>query len=212
MYRIKYCGLFYLIQIMLIDLFGGRNKVKVLHLCLGNFYIDNYSYQENMLTKYHKKLELDVEIIASLVSFDENGKTILLNNGSTYINENSIPVTRLEYKKSLASKRLRRYSGTYNAIEKAKPNIIFIHGCQFMDIDQVVKYAERNPKVKIYVDNHADFSNSARNWLSKNILHKIIWRRCAHLIEPFTDKFYGVLPARVDFLRDMYKLPKDNIE
>ncbi|WP_099354715.1 glycosyltransferase family 4 protein [Fredinandcohnia onubensis] len=186
--------------------------MKILHLCLASFYVDNYSYQENMLPKYHKLLGLEVEIIASLVSFDENGKSCLLENSSQYVNEHGIPVTRLEYKKSLESRRLRRYVGTFEAISSAKPDIIFIHGCQFLDILQVVKYVKKNPNVLIYVDNHADFSNSATNWLSKNILHKIIWKKCAKLIEPFTEKFYGVLPARVDFLKNVYSLPKEKVE
>lgn len=186
--------------------------MKILHLCLANFYIDNYSYQENMLPKFHKKMGLGVEIIASLVSFDENGKPCLLKNGGNYINEHDILVTRLKYQNTKWSKRFRQYKGTYEAISKSKPDIIFIHGCQFTDIRQVVKYVQKNQNVKIYVDNHADFSNSAKNFLSKYILHRIIWRYCAHLIEPYTTKFYGVLPARVDFLRSEYRLPEEKIE
>ncbi|WNF37352.1 glycosyltransferase [Bacillaceae bacterium IKA-2] len=186
--------------------------MKVLHVCLASFYIDNYSYQENMLPKYHKRLGLEVEIIASLVSFDENGKSCLLEEGSQYFNEYGIPVTRLEYKKSVVSKKLRKYEGVYEAILKAKPNIIFIHGCQFLDIKEVIKYIKQNRNVKVYVDNHADFSNSAKTWLSKNVLHKVIWKKCAHMIEPYVTKFYGVLPARVDFLKNLYKLPKGKIE
>jgi 1,2-diacylglycerol 3-alpha-glucosyltransferase len=186
--------------------------MKVLHVCLASFYIDNYSYQENMLPKYHKKLGIEVEILASLVSFDKNGNSCLLERGSVYRNEFDIPVTRLEYKNSIIGKRLRQYKGTYNAIVKAKPDIIFIHGCQFVDIEHIVKYVKENPEIKVYVDNHADFSNSATNWLSKYVLHKMIWKYCAHLINPFTNKFYGVLPARVDFLRDVYKLPIEKIE
>lgn len=186
--------------------------MKVLHLCLGNFFIDNYSYQENMLTKFHKEMGYEVEVLASLFSFDENGKGCLLKKGGRYYNEYNIPVTRLEYKGLKINRKLRRYKGTYEAICNANPDIIFIHGCQFLDIKYVVKYAKQNPKVKIYVDNHADFSNSARNFLSKNILHRIIWRYCAHLIEPYTTKFYGVLPARVDFLKNIYKLPEEKLE
>lgn len=186
--------------------------MKVLHLCLAAFYIDNYSYQENMLPKYHKKMGLDVEIIASLVSFDENGESCLIESGSTYNNEHDIPVTRLNYKKSKMSKVLRQYERTYESIKTAKPDIIFIHGCQFYDIRYVVKYLKENPSVKVFVDNHADFSNSATNWYSKNILHKILWKRSAHLIEPYTSKFYGVLPARVEFLKNIYKIPEDKIE
>ncbi len=186
--------------------------MKILHLCLASFYIDHYSYQENLLPLYHKKMGLDVEIIASLITFDADGKGCLLENSGSYINENQIPVTRLDYKKTKFSQRLRRYEGTYEAIFRANPDIIFIHGCQFLDIKQVVKYVKQRPEVKIYVDNHADFSNSARSFLSKNVLHKIVWKNCARIIEPYTDKFYGVLPARVDFLKDIYKLPGDKTD
>ena len=47
---------------------------------------------------------------------------------------------------------------------------------------------------------------------SKNILHKIIYKWCAQKIEPYTTKFYGTLPLRVDFFRDVYKIPAEKIE
>ncbi len=189
-------------------------KMKILHLCLGNFYIDKHSYQENMLPKYHKLMGHEVSIIASLFTFDENGKGTYLPVESSYINEHGIRVHRIDYKNFLKplQRLFRRYNCTYNLITKEMPDIIFIHNCQFCDIKQVVRFVKNNPNVKVYVDNHADFSNSASNWLSKNFLHKVIWRHCAHLIEPFTTKFYGVLPARVEFLKNIYKLPEDKVE
>lgn len=187
--------------------------MKIVHICLGCFFPDNYSYQENMLPKFHKELGYDVEVIASLESFDANGKPTHLKKGTKYVNEYGIPVTRLDYHKpEKLYKKMKRYIGVYEAIEKAKPQILFIHGCQFLDIDVIVKYLQKHPDVKVYVDNHADFSNSATNWLSKNILHKIFWRHSAHIIEPYTTKFYGVLPARVDFLKNIYKLPAEKCE
>lgn len=185
--------------------------MKILHLCLGCFYIDNYSYQENLLSKYHKKLGYDVEIITSTFTFDNNGKGYYTNVAKKYTNKDGIPVTRLNFKSKIG-KFLRIYKGTYDAIKSSNPDVIFIHGLQFWDIRQVVKYVKQNKNVKIFVDNHADFSNSATNWLSLNVLHKIIWRRCAKMIEPYTTKFYGVLPARVEFLKNVYKLPEEKIE
>lgn len=187
--------------------------MKILHLCLGCFYIDNYSYQENMLPKGHKAMGYDVEIIASTLSFDKNGNGCNIVPGK-YDNEYGIKVTRLPYAKWAGMKLgkfLRVYEGTYEAIEHANPDIIFIHGCQFLDMRYVVKYVKKH-SCKVYVDNHADFSNSATNWVSKNILHKGLWRYCAHMIEPFTTKFYGVLPVRVDFLKNIYKLPTEKCE
>ena len=187
--------------------------MKIVHVCLGSFYPDNYSYQENLLPKFHKELGYDVEVVASTQSFDEHGKVCYLPNAKTYQNEYDIKVTRLPYKsENKIWKKLKRYQGTYSAIDSAAPDILFIHGGQFLDIDQIVKYIRKHPEVIVYVDNHADFSNSATNWFSKNVLHKIVWKHTEHQIEPYTKKFYGVLPVRVDFLKDIYKLPPEKCE
>ena len=147
--------------------------MKIVHMCLGCFFPDNYSYQENMLPKFHKELGYDVEVIASLVTFDKNGKGTFLPKGSTYQNEYDIKVTRLDNKNPLKIyRKMKRFIGTYQALERANPDILFIHGCQFMDMDEVVKYLKKHKTVRVYVDNHADFSNSGTNFFSKNILHK----------------------------------------
>ena len=187
--------------------------MKILHICLGNFFNDGYSYQENLLAKYHKKLGLEVYVIAGLDIFDKNGKITYLKSGREYIGDYGIPVTRLNFKnQSRLSKRLRNYSGLEASLEKIKPDIIFLHNCQFISIIDLIKYLKKHPDTRVYADNHADFFNSAANWLSKNILHKIIWRHYAKKIEPYTTKFYGVLPARVDFLKSVYGLPEEKCE
>ena len=131
--------------------------MKILHLCLANFYIDNYSYQENMLPKFHKKLGYEVEIIASMQSFDRNGVTSFIEKSSySYINENGIKVTRLQYKHSNSQlQRFRHYIGTKGAVESASPDIIFCHGCQFGDMPVIVDYVKSHPDVKLFIDSHA---------------------------------------------------------
>lgn len=186
--------------------------MKITHICLCGVVTDNWSYQENLLPKYHKKLGYDVSVITSRYTRDEEGK-LIIDDRINYENEYGIKTIRIDnkYKTNVRSK-LKRYKNLYENIESESPDILFVHGLQFLDIRDIVKYSQQYPKVKVYIDNHADFSNSATNYLSRNLLHKVIWRKCAHLIEPYTQKFYGVLPARVDFLRDVYKLPKEKIE
>lgn len=81
-----------------------------------------------------------------------------------------------------------------------------------MDIKLVKKFVQLYPQTTIYVDNHADYINSARNWLSLNILHRIIWRHFAKSIEPYTKKFWGVTPLRSLFLKEIYKIDKRKID
>lgn len=187
--------------------------MKVVHLCLGAFFPDNYSYQENMLPKFHGKMGCDVEVIASQETFDENGNISYMQTVGSYQNENDIKVTRLKYAfPEKLNHKLKKYIGVYKAIAESKPDIIFMHNCQFLSIFDVIKYLKKHPEVKVFVDNHVDFSNSAKNFLSKNILHGIIWKFCAKSINKYAKKFYGVLLARVDFLTDVYGLPKEKCE
>lgn len=188
--------------------------MKIVHLCLACFYPDFFSYQENMLPKFHKEMGLDVEVIASFLGFDQNGKlSIKKELPSSYINEHGIKVTRLPYLlNNMVGFKLKSFAGLQEALDSASPNMLFIHGCQFINISTIVRYLKKHSNVITYIDNHADFSNSATNWISKNILHKIIWRHYAQSINPFVKKWYGVLPARVDFLKNVYGLPADKIE
>lgn len=188
--------------------------MKILHCCLAAFYIDNYGYQENVIPKMHKLQGHDVAILASTETYIQN-KTIGYIEPSKYINEHDIPVTRIPYVKyipHLIVKKLRLYKGITNVLEEFQPEIIFLHDCQFISIVNIVRFAQNNPKVRIYVDGHTDYINSGKNWISKNILHKLIYRWCANKIEPYTRKFYGTLPLRVEFFKSVYKLPNEKVE
>lgn len=187
--------------------------MKILHVCLACFYIDNYGYQENILPKFHKMMGHDVRIVASTETFDKEGQ-LTYTTPSEYVNENGILVTRLPYKKCLSKfliRKIRRYVGLKKYLDDFKPDFIFLHDFQFMDIDIICKYAKKH-NVKVSADCHSDFSNSARSFVSRHLLHGILYKHCARIVNPYVTKFYGVLPARVDFLKNVYHLPKDKCE
>ena len=185
--------------------------MRILHICLTGPYTDNFNYQENMLSKFQAKTGHDVYLIASQWEWGKNGKLQKHIGANAYINTDKVSVFRLPIAKDKdVFYRYKKYLGFYETIQKIKPDIIFIHNLQFLDICLIVKYAKQN-KVTIYADNHADFSNSAQSKVAV-CFYKIVWRHMAHMIEPYTTKFYGVLPARVDFLVDIYGLPKNKCE
>lgn len=185
--------------------------MKIVHICLCGAMTDGFNYQENVITKYHKKMGNDVTIIASQWIWNSDGK-LKRTYKTDYINEDGVKMVRLSIKHGTVNSRLKTYPDLYGAVEKERPDILFIHDCQFLDIRKLALYAKRRPNVKVYVDNHVDYSNGAHGWFSRNLLHKGLWRFCVKKIEPYVTKFYGVLPARVDFLKEMYDLPANKCE
>jgi glycosyltransferase involved in cell wall biosynthesis len=185
---------------------------KIVHISLDSVVTDGWSYQDQLLSKYHKKMGLDVTLITSHWIFDDNGQ-LAWDDRDEYVNDDGVKVIRLRIKgKDYLYRKFKRFDGLYETLENVGPDIFFVHGANLLDNTMLVKYFKSHPDVIVYVDNHADFSNSAKNWVSKNIIHKIIWRHYARLLIPYTKKFYGVMPARVDFLSEMYGIPNDSID
>lgn len=185
--------------------------MKIVHVCLSGPFTDGWSYQDNLLPKYHSKQGNDVAIIASQSIWDEKGN-IVVNNNTNYVNTDGVKVHRLPTYFGNVHSKLKKYKGLKKLLTEENPEVLFVHGSQYIDILTIVKYLKKNRDTEVYVDNHNDFSNSAKNWLSKNMLHKILWKFTSKEIEPYTMKFYGVLPARVDFLTNVYGLPKEKCE
>lgn len=183
----------------------------ICHLCLNGPYNDGWNYQENILPKYHAKAGHTVfQLVTPYMWYKTQ---IIESTEKEYVNKNGVHIIRLQAKKGIiGGTRFNRYPEVLNKLEEICPDILFIHDVQCLDMITVSKYLKAHKKCITYVDNHSDFSNSARNWISKNIVHGIIWRMMAHIINPYVTKFYGVLPARVDFLINMYKLPKEKVE
>ena len=187
-------------------------KKKIVHISVSGAYTDGMSYQENYLTKYHVKLGYDVYLIASEWEYDNSGNYVKARS-TDYINSYGVHVIRLKMRgRDDISKHIRTYYGLERTLEGISPDIIFHHGCQSLEEKTIINYCKYHQNVKLFVDNHSDFSNSASSWISKNIQHKILWKHYAQKINPYVEKFYGVLPARVDFLIKMYGLPKEKID
>lgn len=188
--------------------------MKILHCCLAAAYVDNYGYQENILPKMHKLQGNEVKIVASTLTYISNSEVGYIKPRK-YINEDNIEVSRIPYIGCIPHKlsiKLRIYKGLFKVLDDFNPDVIFIHDIQFLSITEIIKFVKKKPNVIIYADGHTDFINSARNWLSKNVLHKIIYKWCAKKIEPYTTKFWGVTPLRVDFFSDVYGIDRSKVD
>lgn len=180
--------------------------MKILHFALSNYYVDNYQYQENILTRQNKIDGHEVLVVASIDVFDNRYKRIELDAGK-YVNGDGVTVIRVLYKKYFDKKYLRKiriFRNVYKIMEEFAPDIIFFHGIAGWEILTVAKYKRKHPKVRFYADNHADFNNSAKFFFSKFILYKLFYRMCYKIAEKWIDKlFYTTLETKI-FAKKMF--------
>ena len=186
---------------------------KIVHLQFAGPYSEGYNYQENILPKYQKEPCNEVEVWTCDYAWEKGQlKKVPLCDK---VMSDGVRLVRFEYKKyflNFITNKLRNVQGIYERLVLESPDFIMLHDVQSAVLKQVARYMAENPEVKLIVDCHADYSNSARNWLSRNILHKLIYRSYVKKIEPFVYKFYGTLPARVEFLKDVYGIDEDKCD
>jgi len=188
--------------------------MKIIHCCLSCFYIDNYNYQENVLPRQNKLDGHNVIIIASTETFINNSELGYVEPRE-YINEDGIPVKRIPYRRipiNFIRRKIRSYRGVYKLLEEEQPDVILFHGLPAWELNTVVKYKRSHPEVKIYVDSHEDFNNSATSFISRNILHKLLYKSVINKTYPYIDKILYISYEVKDFLNKVYKIPDDKME
>ena len=185
-----------------------------MHCCLSNFYIDGYTYQENMLVKEHVKSGHDVLVLASTETFNEN-KEISYVEPSKYIGTDGAKVIRLAYRSFLphyVMTKLRMHSKVYQILEDFKPDIIMFHGMCGFELLTVSNYIKSYPNVKLFVDSHEDFNNSARNFISLNSLYRMFYTPIINIAKKNVSKFfYPTFESNV-FCKKVYKLKDSELE
>ncbi|MBD5464189.1 MAG: glycosyltransferase family 4 protein [Lachnospiraceae bacterium] len=188
--------------------------MKIAHICLVGGYTEGLNYQENNLIKYQAKDGHEVSLITTDHCYTE-GVWGLCTTETDYINPDGVHIIRLPFAFPLpynVNRQIGIFKGFKDTLERIRPDIIFVHNLQFQDNRKVASYKRKHPEVVVYADNHSDFSNSARNWFSRNTLYRFWWKPCAKAVEPYVKKFFGVMPSRVDFLQNIYGISADKTD
>lgn len=188
--------------------------MKVVHICLVMGYTEGLNYQENNMIKYQAADGHEVSLITTDHCFTE-GVWGVCQTESDYINSQGVHIIRLPFAFPIPyqiNRQIGIFKGFIKVLERLCPDIIFVHNVQFQDIRRVAAYKRKHPSVKIYVDNHSDFSNSARNWFTRNTLYRFWWKSCAKAIENEAEVFFGVMPSRIDFLKNIFGISPKKID
>lgn len=188
--------------------------MKIVHCCLSNFYIDGFAYQENELVAQNVADGHDVVVIASTETFGADRRLKYCAPGE-YVGTDGARVIRLAYRKFLphaVMKKLRMHSGIYGLLETESPDVILFHGLCGWELLAVASYKRSHPAVKLYVDSHEDFNNSARTFISKYFLHLGFYRSIVKRCLSSIDKVLCISVDTINFVHDFYGLPQAAIE
>lgn len=183
--------------------------MKIAHICLACFYVEGWGYQENILPKKHVELGNNVIVFTSDYAFTNKSETVLKKENE-YVNKYGVQVKVLTRSKGFFS-RYGKYNNVYSELTNYKPDIIFVHGGQFLSLGEIVKYKKRNKEVRLFIDQHADFYNTPIITLKKKILHYLVFGHYMRKAVKHTEKFWGVTPWRCQYLHEVYKIPNNKI-
>lgn len=188
--------------------------MKILHLCLSCFYIDNYTYQENILPRINHEDGHDVRILASTETYVDNAHLGYVEPAE-YVTEYGVPIKRLPYVKAgngFVTHKFRAYPHLYEEIAAFAPDVIFSHDLSYWSVLDVIRYKKAHPAVKLYADTHTAYNNSGTNWLSLHILHRGLYRYLTKKAFPYLEKYFYISDECREFSHEVYDIPNEKME
>lgn len=188
--------------------------MRIVHLCFAAPYNDGWTYQENLLPLYHRRAGHDVTVLAMPFEMESQTGSFGAYHPERYTDANGIHVIRERLRFDWLRSTRSRF-GMYRDIEvdllEVEPEVVFVHGLQFMDLHAVARYCRSHPATRLYIDNHADYYNSARNPLSQWLLHGVIWRWGMRRVDGHVTRYWGITEESCEFLVDTYGVSREKI-
>lgn len=188
--------------------------MRILHVCLASSYTEGMTYQDNVLPAQNKKDGHDVLIISDCAKY-VNGRLVETNAEDKIISDGS-RLVRLKFWGKWLPKfirnKLKITPDLMKIMDDFKPDIILYHGVIGAGLLSVGRYKKNNQGIKLYLDSHEDFNNSATNLLSKVFQYKILTRLYWILVDRYVDKVLYVSYESRDFLEEIFKMNDAQME
>lgn len=187
--------------------------MKIVHVCICSRYNEKVVYQENLLSKYQHRLGHEVTVIASTYIGEDSNGGVVQTDCRLNVDDEGVKVVRLQ--PALANTRINEHLFLVRGLEKAivdeQPDLLFVHNLGSFSYLAIPRVARRLPNMKVVFDNHGDRTNSCHSFITK-FLHGVLYR---YILSPrfmkVSNLFYGVTPARCQFLHDVYGIDESKI-
>ena len=181
--------------------------MNIVHIAPSATYNEGWSYQENLLPKYQKKLDNEVTLITT--NMEHRDGTIVEVECYDKVTEDGFRVVR---KKIIPSKikqfkNIFSYIDIYDLLVMLHPDLIFYHGLGTKTIFQAIRYKKKlNPNCVIVQDNHLDYNIGFTLNILKERIVKALVRGIQKKCDPYIAKVYGVTPWRKTYAESFYKV------
>lgn len=187
--------------------------MKIVHILMGGAFNCEMSYQGNHLPLENSRDGHKVFIITS-TNIWQKDKVLQINELIDIIYEKIILI-RLNFGGFIfryLNKKIRKVPDLMQTLIKINPDIILHHDIEGYSLLTVANYVHKNKHVKLYVDTHSNFNNSARNFLSRVILHKIIYGYIIHRAYNYIDKILYISHECKLFAINMHHVEQKKLE
>lgn len=185
--------------------------MRILIVTTGNEFTPSMLYKENYIIKAAQDHGDEIFVFANQYTYVK-GKTEL---AVAQEKVEGYTLKRFKYRSygnKILTSRVRRIDGLENEIVRLKPDLIFFNCGQVYNIKNLKLIKQALPDVKIVIDFSTKYLNSARNWFSKNILHRLIYRSWLQEALPYVDKIFYISQESKVFAQEMYKIPDEIME
>lgn len=186
--------------------------MKILHVAPLAPYNLNWSYQENLLPKYQKKLGHEVRIVVSTYENQKNGK-VDVGEADFFLDDGTRVYRRKRLFQNTFLGKLISFTNIMDILIEYKPDFIMIHSLMTLCVFQVIKYKNKyNHDCVIIQDNHLDENiGKKKNKLLTDLFY-MYWRFINKFSQKYISKYYGVTPWRKEFLIKRFGIPESKTD
>lgn len=185
--------------------------MRLLILTTGNEFTPSMLYKENYIIKAAKLRGDEVFVYANQFTY-VSGKSVVASNVEV---TDGYTLKRFKYRSyglNIITNKIRRIDSLEREIIEIKPDLIFINCPQVYNVKNICFIKRHLPNVKVVLDFSTKYLNSARNWISRTILHRHIYRHWIKKALPYVDKVFYISQESREFAQEMYDLPDSILE
>ena len=185
--------------------------MKILHVAPLSPYNIGWSYQDNLLPKYQRKLGHDVYVIVSPFENTSDGK-VDVGEGTITLDDGIKVYRRRRWLGNGPLGKAVSLTKIKDILNEYKPDFVMVHSLMTLSIFQVIKYKKKNPHCVIIQDNHLDENIGKRKNKILTDIFYFYWKLINKLSKKYVSRYYGVTPWRQDFLVNRFGIEKEKTD